>query len=83
MAAGPDPIQRCTRPRLEMAALLALFCALQLPGQAHAHAKGMYVNQSEAEQRAKQLGCNGTHRNDGLWMPRSGEAMRHQQLREE
>jgi hypothetical protein len=83
MAAGPDPIQRCTRPRLEMAALLALFCLLQRPGQAHAHAKGLYPSQSEAETRAQQLGCNGTHRNNGLWMPCSSEAMLHKELREE
>jgi hypothetical protein len=62
---------------------LALLSVLQLPNQALAHAKGMYKTQAEAEQRAKELGCKGTHQNNGLWMPCSGEAMLHKELRQE
>jgi hypothetical protein len=69
-------------PRLGDAAL-ALFCALQLPSQALAHAKGLYKTQAEAEKRTRELGCKGTHQNNGLWMPCSGEAMLHQELRQE
>ncbi len=61
---------------------LALLSVL-LPNQALAHAKGMYKTQAEAEQRAKELGCKGTHQNNGLWMPCSGEAMLHKELRQE
>ncbi len=64
-------------------AVLALAFALLLPGEALAHAKGLYKTQAEAEQRARELGCKGTHQNNGLWMPCSGEAMLHQELREE
>ena len=64
-------------------AAVALFCALQLPDQALAHARGMYRTQAEAEQRARELGCKGTHQNNGLWMPCSGEAMLHRELRQE
>jgi hypothetical protein len=65
------------------AAVLALFAVAQLPGQALAHAKGLYKTRAEAERRAKELGCEGTHQNNGLWMPCSGEAMLHKELRQE
>jgi len=63
--------------------VVALLCALHLPSQALAHAKGLYKTQAEAEKRAKELGCKGTHQNNGFWMPCSGEAMLHQELRQE
>jgi len=62
---------------------VALFCAVLLPSQAMAHAKGLYKTQAEAEKRAKELGCKGTHQNNGLWMPCGHEAMLHQELRQE
>lgn len=64
-------------------AAVVLVCALQLPSQALAHARGLYRTQAEAEQRARELGCKGTHLNNGLWMPCSDEAMLHKELREE
>lgn len=64
-------------------AAITLFCVLHLPQPAHAHAKGLYKTQAEAEQRAKELGCKGTHQNNGLWMPCAHEAMLHQELRKE
>ena len=74
----------CSRSdqRLGVAAL-ALLGVLQLPNPVLAHAKGLYKTQAEAEQRAKELGCKGTHQNNGLWMPCSGEAMLHKELRQE
>jgi len=66
--------------RLTVAAV-ALLCALQLPSQVLAHSKGLYKTEAEAEERAKELGCKGTHQNNGLWMPCSGESMLHQELR--
>jgi hypothetical protein len=62
---------------------MALFCGLQLPNQALAHAKGLYKTKAEAEKRAKELGCQGAHQNNGLWMPCGHEAMLHQELRQE
>ena len=50
-------------------------------GAAHAHPKGLYDTQQQAEQRAKELGCQGTHRNNDKWMPCSNEASLHQHLR--
>jgi hypothetical protein len=69
-------------PGLGVAAV-ALCGALLLAGPAQAHPKGLYQSQAEAEQRARELGCKGTHQNNGLWMPCSGEAMLHKELREE
>ena len=57
--------------------------AVLLPGLAWSHAKGLYKTQTEAEKRAKELGCKGTHQNNGLWMPCSGESMLHHELRQE
>ena len=64
-------------------AVLALFCGLQSPSQAMAHAKGLYNTQAEAQKRANELGCQGTHLNHGLWMPCGDEAMYHRELRQE
>jgi len=46
-------------------------------------AKGLYKTQAKAEQRGKELGCNGTHLNNGLWMPCGHEAQLHKELRQE
>ncbi|MFN9694443.1 MAG: DUF3721 domain-containing protein [Synechococcaceae cyanobacterium] len=69
-------------PRLGVA-VVALCLALTQSHQVLAHAKGLYKTQAEAEQRAQELGCKGTHQNNGLWMPCSGEAMLHKELRQE
>jgi hypothetical protein len=71
------------RNQLLAVAFVALVCALQLPNEALAHAKGMYQTQAEAEKRAKELGCKGTHQNNGLWMPCSGGSMLQKELRQE
>jgi len=65
------------------AATLALSLSLLSAEAGWAHAKGLYKTQAEAEKRAKELGCKGTHQNNGLWMPCSHEAMLHQELRQE
>jgi hypothetical protein len=61
-----------------------LFAAIALigwPSLAEAHAKGLYKTQAEAEARAKELGCKGTHQNNGLWMPCADEGAMHHELR--
>lgn len=63
--------------------VVMLMLSLLLTGEALAHAKGLYKTQAEAENRAKELGCKGTHQNNGLWMPCAHEAMLHQELRQE
>ena len=64
-------------------ATLLLSPTLLLPQASWAHSKGLYSTRAEAEQRAKQLGCDGVHNNNGRWMPCSDEAMLHKELREE
>ena len=73
---SPVP-QRCA------AVTVLLSATLLQPQGSWAHSKGLYSNRAEAEQRAKQLGCEGVHNNNGLWMPCSNEAMLHKELREE
>ncbi|MEB3264460.1 MAG: DUF3721 domain-containing protein [Synechococcus sp.] len=65
---------------LSAAAALPLAAA---PAAVQAHSKGLYQTQAQAEERARQLGCKGTHQNRGLWMPCSNEAHLHQELRQE
>jgi len=61
-------------------ALIPLALAV-MPLASHAHPKGLYDNQQQAVQRAKQLGCTGTHQNSGKWMPCRDEATLHHHLR--
>lgn len=60
--------------------LLALALVAASP-VAQAHPKGLYDTQQQAEQRAKELGCEGVHQNQGQWMPCSNEAALHHHLR--
>jgi hypothetical protein len=54
---------------------------MAMPLASNAHPRGLYDTQQQAEQRAKELGCMGTHQNNGKWMPCSNEATLHQHLR--
>ena len=50
--------------------VLALL-ANQTPGLAHG--KGLYATETEAKQRASEIGCTAVHKNDGRWMPCADE----------
>ena len=65
--------------RTLIALLLLAWVGVPLPSQAHP--RGLYDTQKEAEQRARELSCAGTHRNSGKWMPCSSEAELHRHLR--
>ena len=52
-------------------------------GLVSAHSTGIYASEAEAMERAKQLGCESVHQNNGLWMPCSDEAELHRMLRKE
>ena len=60
--------------------LMALFLSSS-PGLTHG--KGLYATEDEAQQRAEQLGCSGTHQNNNRWMPCANEQELHQQLRKQ
>jgi len=64
---------------LAMAPLVVLLAAMPVG----AHSTGIYKTQAEAEQRARELGCQGTHQNNGLWMPCRDEAHLHRELRQQ
>ncbi|KMM16474.1 DUF3721 domain-containing protein [Synechococcus sp. GFB01] len=68
---------------LLLTAASALISLTVAPAAVEAHSKGLFKTQAEAEQRARELGCKGTHQNNGLWMPCSDEAHLHQELRQE
>ena len=51
------------------------------PGMAHG--KGLYATETEARQRAAEIGCSSVHENNGRWMPCANEQELHQQLRKQ
>ena len=48
-----------------------------------AHSKGIYPTEAAAKERARQLKCEGTHENNGKWMPCKDEADLHRALRKQ
>ena len=48
-----------------------------------AHGKGLYTTETEAQQRAAEIGCRNAHENNGRWMPCTDERELHQQLRKQ
>ena len=53
------------------------------PTPGMAHGKGLYASETEARQRAAEIGCSSVHENNGRWMPCTGERELHQQLRKQ
>ena len=51
------------------------------PGMAHG--KGLYATETEARQRAAEIGCSSVHGNNERWMPCADERELHQQLRKQ
>ena len=47
------------------------------------HSKGLYASETEALQRATEIGCSSVHKNNGRWMPCTDERELHQQLRKQ
>ena len=47
------------------------------------HGKGLYATETEALQRAAEIGCSSVHENNGRWMPCTDERELHQQLRKQ
>jgi hypothetical protein len=51
-----------------------------LASSAHAHMRGMYATKAEAEKRAAELKCKGTHAMGTMWMPCANERALHDSL---
>ena len=49
--------------------------------ESKAHLRGNYLTETEAKEKAKELGCSGTFKLKELWMPCHGEKELHKFLR--
>ena len=49
--------------------------------ESKAHLKGNYLTESEAKEKAKELGCSGTFKLKEMWMPCQSEKELHKYLR--
>ena len=49
--------------------------------ESKAHLRGNYLNESEAKEKAKELGCSGTFKLKEMWMPCQSEKELHKYLR--
>ena len=47
----------------------------------HAHMRGTFLSEEEAENRSLELGCEGIHKNQDKWMPCKNEKEFHIYLR--
>ena len=74
-----------TAPHQQRRRLLLLLIAgcVSLEAAVQAHGTGLYRTKAEAQQRARELGCQGTHQVNNLWMPCNNEATLHHELRQE
>ena len=58
----------------------AFVCSSGLAATAQAHMRGMYATKAEAEKRAAELKCKGTHAMGAMWMPCANERALHDAL---
>ena len=49
--------------------------------ESKAHLRGFYLTESEAKEKAKELGCSGTFKLKEMWMPCQSEKELHNYLR--
>jgi hypothetical protein len=81
MPDGPTPVPPIDFTSMAPARALIALALAAAPLASHAHPKGLYDTQPQAEKRAQELGCSGTHQNGGKWMPCRNEADLHRHLR--
>ena len=58
-----------------------LFILNPIDIESKAHLRGSYVNESEANEKAKERGCSGTFKLKEMWMPCQSEKELHKYLR--
>ena len=56
--------------------------SLTLNGYSHAHMRGTFFSEEEAEKKSLELGCVGIHKNQDKWMPCKNEKELHIYLRQ-
>ena len=57
------------------------FFFLNFNNFSHAHIRGAYYSEQEAENRSFELGCEGIHKNNDKWLPCKNEKELHIYLR--
>ena len=57
------------------------FLSLNFNSYSHAHMKGTFSSEQEAENRSLELGCDGIHKNQNKWLPCENEKELHRYLR--
>ena len=57
------------------------FIFINLNFSSHAHMKGTFSTEKEAEKKSLALGCVGTHKNQDKWLPCENEKELHRYLR--
>ena len=57
------------------------FLLINLNNYSHAHMKGTYSSEKDAEKKSKELGCVGIHKNQDKWLPCENEKELHKYLR--
>ena len=61
--------------------ILLFFLSPNFNSYLHAHMKGTFSSEQEAENRSLELGCEGIHKNQDKWMPCKNEKELHIYLR--
>ena len=64
----------------------AFFIALKIANfnnYLHAHVRGKFYSEKEAEDKSLELGCEGTHKNQDKWLPCKNEKELHRFLRKQ
>ena len=57
------------------------FLLINFNNYSHAHMKGTYSSEKDAEKKSKELGCVGIHKNQDKWLPCENEKELHKYLR--
>ena len=57
------------------------FLSLNFNSYSHAHMRGTFSSEQEAENRSLELGCVGIHKNQDKWLPCENEKQFHRYLR--
>ena len=54
---------------------------ITISSYSHAHMRGTFLSEEDAENRSLELGCEGIHKNQDKWMPCKNEKELHIYLR--
>ena len=61
--------------------IFLFFLSLNFNSYSHAHMRGTFSSEQEAENRSLELGCDGIHKNQNKWLPCENEKELHRYLR--